>query len=172
MHATGNIITITEPVLYALGHLADEHGVELYAVGGCVRDMLLGRAVKDLDFTVVGDAVAFAHVVGREFPQAGAPVVYEQFGTAMVPVHEFILEFVGTRKEEYQSDSRNPTVSTGTLEDDLRRRDFTVNAIAVSINKDTFGEIIDLFGGGRTSGGKSSAPRLRPTRRFPTIPCG
>jgi len=133
--------------MFALGHIADEHGVELYAVGGSVRDLLLGRENKDLDFTVVGEAIAFAKIVAEEFPHAGSVVIYEQFGTAMVPVMDYILEFVGTRQEEYQADSRNPVVVAGTLFDDLRRRDFTINAIAVSLNKDTFGELTDEFGG-------------------------
>ena len=140
-------IEITEPALFALGHIADEHGVELYAVGGCVRDILLNRENKDLDFTVVGDAIAFARIVAKEFPHAGEVIVYEQFGTAMVPVRDYILEFVGTRKEEYQAESRNPIVTVGTLLDDLHRRDFTVNAIAASLNKDTFADVIDIFNG-------------------------
>jgi putative nucleotidyltransferase with HDIG domain len=109
--------------------------------------MLLNREDKDLDFTVVGDAIAFANIVAKEFPSAGNVVTYEQFGTAMVPIKDYVLEFVGTRQETYESESRNPIVKTGTLLDDLRRRDFTVNALALSLNEKTFGELIDEYDG-------------------------
>jgi tRNA nucleotidyltransferase/poly(A) polymerase len=146
-------IPLSAPIFRDLAALADAHNVRLYVVGGYVRDVIRaarGEAVvrKDIDFTVVGDAVAFAQAVARQFRSKA--VVYERFRTALVPVGEYQCEFVGTRKEEYLPNSRKPVVTEGTLEDDLRRRDFTVNALAACINPDdntTLGEVIDLFGG-------------------------
>jgi poly(A) polymerase len=146
----------TDTLLRELGAFADAQNVQLYVVGGYVRDALraqVGGCVtrKDVDFTVVGNAVGFARELARKVRSTA--VVYERFGTAMVPVGGFQCEFVGTRLEEYLPNSRKPVVSEGTLEDDLRRRDFTVNALAASINthfgsdSNEFGKIIDLFGG-------------------------
>lgn len=139
-------LPLSHPLLYALGHIADEHRAEVYLVGGSVRDMILGRPHTDFDMTVVGDAIAFARIVAREF-NVDKVVTYEKFGTAMVPVQDHLLEFVGTRREEYLPESRNPIVTEGTLLDDLRRRDFTVNALAASLNQATFGEVTDAFDG-------------------------
>lgn len=136
---------IRDTFLEDIGRLADARGVELYIVGGYVRDVLRSSARKDLDFTVVGDALDFAHVVAQHY--RSKIVVYERFRTALVPIGDYQCEFVGTRKEEYVPNSRNPIVSEGTLEDDLRRRDFTVNAMAVSINQSSYGNLIDLFDG-------------------------
>jgi tRNA nucleotidyltransferase/poly(A) polymerase len=150
-------VALSEPLLQKLGALADTEGVELYVVGGYVRDCLRaerGEAIirKDVDCTVVGDAIAFARRVATTFHSK--VITYERFRTAIVPVGEYQLEFVGTRKEEYLPHSRKPIVTNGTLEDDLRRRDFTVNALAVPLNhqayqraQGTFGNVIDLFGG-------------------------
>jgi tRNA nucleotidyltransferase/poly(A) polymerase len=145
-------IPLSEPLFHQLGTLAEANNVRLYVVGGYVRDAIRaarGEAVirKDLDFTVVGDAVTFAREVARRFRSKA--VVYERFRTALVPIGEYQCEFVGTRKEEYQPNSRKPVVTEGTLEDDLRRRDFTVNALAASINPhaEGLGAVIDLFGG-------------------------
>ena len=140
-------LSISEPILFAIGDLADERGVEAYAVGGYVRDMLLGREhKKDIDITVIGDGVAFAQEVEKSF--AGARLsVFEKFRTAMVTIGETQIEIVGARKESYRSSSRKPIVEEGTLADDLSRRDFTINALAACINKDRFGEIVDMFNG-------------------------
>lgn len=128
-----------------LGDIARRHGVRLFVVGGYVRDLLRGvESNNDVDFTVEGSGVEFARIVAREFGTHA--VVYERFGTALVPTHGVKLEFVGTRREQYDESSRKPIVTEGTLEDDLRRRDFTVNAMAIRID-DADGEIIDLFDG-------------------------
>ena len=139
--------SITEPILVAIGQIADDAGIAAYVVGGFVRDVLLGRGNdRDIDITVIGDGVAFAKRVAKEF--AGSRLsVYEKFRTALVEIGELKIEFVGARKESYRSDSRNPITEEGTLEEDLSRRDFTVNALAVSINTSSIGEIIDLFSG-------------------------
>lgn len=140
-------IKITETVLKKIGEYAEEFGVEVYVVGGYVRDSLLGRKRKDIDCTVVGDSLAFAKFVADKFGKK--PVIFERFRTAMVPYRNYQVEFVGTRKEVYTENSRKPIVTEGTLIDDLKRRDFTVNAMAASLMKDNFGEVIDLFDGAK-----------------------
>ncbi len=139
-------IEIKDSLLRQLGTIADAHNIEVYAVGGYVRDLLRGQEVKEIDFVVVGNGIEFARIVARELG-IREPVVYENFGTAMLQLDDRKLEFVGARKESYAANSRKPSVSTGTLEDDLARRDFTVNAIAVRINISYFGQIIDRYNG-------------------------
>ncbi len=147
-----SILPITEPILFAVGSIADELDVRAYVVGGYVRDQLLAakngsvKPKRDIDITVVGDGVAFATAVAKEM-EGSKLAVYEKFRTAMVQVGDVTLEFVGARRESYRSTSRKPITEEGTLEDDLARRDFTVNAIAASLNHEYFGEIIDRFGG-------------------------
>ena len=120
-------------------------GVEAYVVGGYVRDYYLRRPSSDIDVVVVGSGVAVAEELAREL---GAKVtIYKTYGTAMLRWRDTEVEFVGARKESYKPESRNPLVEPGTLEDDQRRRDFTINAMAWSINGDTFGELVDPFGG-------------------------
>jgi poly(A) polymerase len=138
-------IPIDEDILLEIGKFADDAGIDVYVVGGFVRDYFLGRPRTDIDCTIVGDAVEFAKKLAEKFNTKA--VVYERFRTALVPIGKYHCEFVGTRKEEYLEDSRKPIVSEGTLEDDLKRRDFTVNALAASLNPAKAGEIIDLFGG-------------------------
>lgn len=139
------IIKIDEPIILEIAELAEQNGYETYIVGGYVRDSLLGRERKDFDFSIVGDSIEFANLVARAFNTKA--VIYERFRTALVPISNFNCEFVGTRTEIYEPTSRNPIVTVGTLEDDLKRRDFTVNALAISLNKSDFGNLIDLFGG-------------------------
>lgn len=138
-------IPITNSILLRVAEIAESRGVEIYVVGGFVRDSLLNGERTDIDITVVGDALEFARIVAAEV--GSHPVEYERFRTAMVPIDHFKVEFVGTRKEEYSAGSRNPVVTEGTLTDDLRRRDFTVNAMAASLQPYNLGEIIDLFEG-------------------------
>lgn len=138
-------VELTEPIFRELSAQAQKAGVQLYVVGGYVRDMKLQRQRKDIDCTVVGDAIDFAQRLAAHYRTKA--VIYERFRTALVPIGEYDIEFVGTRKEEYKENSRKPIVTEGTLTDDLRRRDFTINAIAVSLNEENYGELIDLFGG-------------------------
>jgi putative nucleotidyltransferase with HDIG domain len=137
-------IEITDPIFLKLGAIARETGHSIFLVGGYVRDLLLGHPGNDIDIAVEGSGVEFARIVAGHFKTR--PVIFDRFGTAMVPVRDYKLEFVGTRQESYDVNSRNPIVREGTLFDDLRRRDFTVNAMAVRID-DHQGEIIDLFDG-------------------------
>ena len=134
------------PVLRAIGQLGLDQDVTAYVVGGYVRDILLGRRTKDIDIAVVGDGISFAREVQKKFGASNV-VVFEKFGTARLMIDEIEIEFVGTRKEEYDEDSRKPRVSIGTIDDDLRRRDFTVNAIAASLMPNGIGSIIDPFDG-------------------------
>lgn len=139
------IIEIDDPILLRIAAIADEQGAEIHVVGGFVRDALMGRKRTDIDITVVGDALAFARSVADLFRSKA--VVYERFRTAMVPILDHQIEFVGTRQERYVEGTRNPIVTEGTLEDDLRRRDFTVNAMAASLKAGSLGVVTDLFGG-------------------------
>lgn len=142
---TKTVIDITDPVLLRIAALAHEHDVRAYVVGGYVRDAIMGRARTDIDITVEADPLEFARIVADVF--RSKTVEFANFRTAMVPIGDHQIEFVGTRREEYHEDSRKPIVVEGTLEDDLRRRDFTVNALAASLSADGLGEVIDLFGG-------------------------
>ena len=137
---------IVHPVLARIGAIADEVNVRAFVVGGYLRDCLLERPVKDIDVLVIGDGVAFAREVGERFKKRRV-VVYEQFGTAMLHLDELTVEFVGARKESYGRDSRKPAVSSGTLEEDLARRDFTINAIAAALNGPDRGAIVDPYRG-------------------------
>jgi len=132
-------------IIHELAKLAEENDYAIYVVGGYVRDRILGIDSKDIDFTVIGDAIAFAQLVAQAMHSKA--VVYERFRTALVPVGEYLLEFVGTRKEEYVEHSRKPIVTEGTFEDDINRRDFTLNCLAISLSSPSFGEIIDLHDG-------------------------
>ena len=138
-------IDIPEKKLREVGRIADKEGMKAYVVGGYVRDHFLNRPRHDFDITIIGDPVKFAKKVASHFNSRA--VIYQKFRTALVPVGEDELEFVGTRKEEYLSNSRKPIVTEGTFEDDIRRRDFTINAMAASINESTMGEVVDIFDG-------------------------
>lgn len=136
-----------EPVFAAVAQVADEQGVEAYVVGGFVRDTVMGRLSKDIDFVCIGSGIKLAEAVAAKIGPGTHVYVYKNFGTAHIPYNDFNLEFVGARKESYRSDSRKPVVEDGTLEDDQLRRDFTINAMAISLNPGSFGELIDPFGG-------------------------
>ncbi len=121
--------------------------VPAYVVGGYVRDRLLGRPSKDIDIVCVGSGIRLAENVAATLRPVPRIAVYKRFGTAMLKHQDMEIEFVGARKESYRHDSRKPTVEDGTLEDDQFRRDFTINALAVSLNEDDFGSLIDPFEG-------------------------
>ncbi len=137
---------LENPLFRQIGRLADGEGVRAFVVGGFVRDWYLGRPSTDIDVVVVGSGIALAEALGRELKAKVS--VFKTFGTAMVRTRQGTeVEFVGARKESYTRDSRKPQVEAGTLEDDQRRRDFTINAMAWSLNDDTFGELVDPFYG-------------------------
>ncbi len=139
-----NRIDIQDEILKRVGAIADRESIAAYVVGGYVRDILLGKEVKDTDIVVIGSGVEFAKKVAKDYGRANL-ILFENFGTAMLPLDDRKLEFVGARKESYRKDSRKPHVEVGTLNEDLSRRDFTVNAMAASLNEKTFGEITDSF---------------------------
>jgi poly(A) polymerase len=135
------------PVFEVIAGVMQSNSLEAYLIGGYVRDLLLGRPCKDLDITVIGDGITAAELVAKELGLSGQVAVFKNFGTAMIKYRDFDIEFVGARKESYSSHSRKPTVAQGSLEDDQNRRDFTINALAISLNKGTFGQLTDPFGG-------------------------
>ncbi|WP_297337622.1 HD domain-containing protein [Algoriphagus sp.] len=126
---------------------AKKLNLETFVVGGFVRDLVLGRPSKDLDFTCVGSGIALAEEVVRQFDYHVPLSVFKNFGTAMLKVGESELEFVGARKESYRSESRKPIVEDGSLLEDLERRDFTINSMAISLNSENYGELLDPFNG-------------------------
>ena len=137
---------LRNPIFNHISRIVDSMGLEAYAVGGYVRDYYLHRSSSDIDVVVVGSGVDVAETLAKEL--GGAKVaVYKTYGTAMVRWRDTEVEFVGARKESYRRESRNPIVEPGTLEDDQRRRDFTINAMAWCLNGDRFGELVDPFGG-------------------------
>lgn len=136
---------IDEPVFHTVGDTADSLGRECYVVGGYVRDLFLHRHSKDIDFVTVGSGIEVAEAVARRLHAKCN--VFRNFGTAQVKNHDCELEFVGARRESYSHDSRKPVVEDGTLDDDLARRDFTINAMAVSVNASNYGDLIDPYDG-------------------------
>jgi len=136
---------IEHPILMKLAGIADQHQIEIYVIGGFVRDLFLKRPSKDIDILVVGNGIAFAKMVARELETNVS--VFKNFGTAMLRYDDLEIEFVGARKESYRLNSRKPIVEDGTLADDQKRRDFTINAMAISLNQPDFGTLLDPFGG-------------------------
>lgn len=139
--------SLQERIFHTVGRTADGIGREAYVVGGYVRDILLGRPSSDIDFVTVGSGIELAQAVAKALGHKSRLTVYQSYGTAQIKHHGLELEFVGARRESYRRESRNPIVEDGTLEDDQLRRDFTVNAMAVCVNSDRFGELVDPFDG-------------------------
>jgi poly(A) polymerase len=139
---------ISNPVFKEIAAAADALGVEAYVVGGYVRDYLLQRPLpNDIDVVAVGSGIDLAEQLSKQLPDNPQVAVFKRFGTAMLRHQDIEIEFVGARRESYSSDSRKPVVEDGSLEDDQRRRDFTINALAVRLNTEHFGEFIDPFNG-------------------------
>ena len=139
---------VSNPIFNNVAEVADQINQETYVVGGFVRDYLLNRGQKkDLDFVTVGNGILLAKELSNKLGNTSQVSVFKRFGTAMFKYEQTELEFVGARKESYSEDSRKPHVEDGTLEDDQKRRDFTINTLAISMNKENFGELIDPFNG-------------------------
>lgn len=138
---------LNKPLFRQIGEEADKMGVEAYVVGGYVRDIFLERPSKDIDVVVVGSGIALAEHFCKSLGRGAHLSVFRNFGTAQVKWKGTEVEFVGARRESYQHNSRKPIVEDGTLDDDQKRRDFTINALAICLNADRFGELVDPFDG-------------------------
>lgn len=136
---------LQNPIFSIISKAAGKMGVQVYVIGGFVRDLYLQRPSKDIDIVVVGNGIAFAEQVASQLKVQLS--IFKSFGTAMLRYNDLEIEFVGARKESYRSDSRKPIVENGTLEDDQKRRDFTINALAIVLHPENFGELVDPFGG-------------------------
>jgi len=137
---------LKESYFHKASAVADSLNFKLFIVGGFVRDIILERKRSEIDFLVVGDGIAFANAFANSLGIEKV-VIYKNFGTAQFHYGDWIFEFVGARKESYKRESRNPEVTVGSFEDDINRRDFTINTLSISLNKDDFGALIDPFGG-------------------------
>lgn len=139
-------LPLTHPIFKILSDIADEKNIDAYVIGGYVRDLILHRPSKDIDVVVLGNGIELAEAAARKLGNLTVSV-FKNFGTAMFRHKGIEIEFVGARKESYNFNSRKPTVEEGTIDDDQKRRDFTINALAISLNKASYGELIDPFGG-------------------------
>jgi len=157
-------------ILQLISEAAVGLGYPAYIVGGYVRDRLLARPSKDMDIVCIGSGISLAENVASRLQPIPRIAVFKRFGTAMLKMKDMEIEFVGARKESYRFDSRKPAVEEGTLEDDQNRRDFTINALAVSLNSDNFGMIIDPFGGLQHLEEKIIKTPLEPGKTFSDDP--
>lgn len=133
-------------IFRTISYIADQMNQEAYVIGGFVRDQILKRKTKDIDIVTLGSGIELAEKITKELSTSSVKV-FKNFGTAMIMVNDLEIQFVGARKESYRSDSRNPIVENGTIEEDQNRRDFTINALAISLNNSTYGDFTDPFGG-------------------------
>ena len=162
---------LDQPSFSLIGNVADQIGQECYVVGGFVRDKHLGRPIKmDLDFVTVGSGIELARAVQKELKPTPKLTVFKSFGTAHMKYNGIDLEFVGARKESYRKESRNPVVENGSLKDDQDRRDFTINAMAICLNKDRWGELLDPFDGISDLDKKRITTPLAPDKTFDDDP--
>ena len=166
IHCTNKELSI----LKTIASSAERLNMPAYLIGGFVRDKVLGRKTKDMDIVCVGDAIALAHEVANEFHPKPTVNYFKNFGTAQIKTDDLEIEFVGARRESYYYDSRKPEVETGTLVDDQNRRDFTINALAVSLNKNDFGELVDPFNGIKDIELKNIQTPLHPSQTFSDDP--
>ena len=161
---------LDKKAFHLVSEAADELQMECYVIGGYVRDIFLNRPSKDIDVVTVGSGIALAEAVAKRIGRGASLAVYKNFGTAQVKYKDIEIEFVGARKESYNRDSRKPIVENGTLEDDQNRRDFTINALAICLNKGRFGELVDPFGGLEDMQNKNIRTPLDPDITFSDDP--
>lgn len=138
---------LTHPIFKTIAACADELGVDSYVIGGFVRDIYLGRESKDIDVVTIGKGIELAELLHKKLGEEAHLSVFKNFGTAQVKFNDLEIEFVGARRESYNRDSRKPMVEDGSLEDDQNRRDFTINALAIGLNRSNFGKLLDPFNG-------------------------
>ncbi len=160
---------LQHPVFKVASEIITNEGLEAYVIGGYVRDLLLERPSKDIDIVVVGNGLDLAQKCAEKL-RVKKVSLFERFGTAQFVYKDLDVEFVGARKESYRSDSRKPTVEDGSLQDDQNRRDFTINALAISLHKNNFGELIDPFGGIQDLEDKIIRTPLEPARTYSDDP--
>ncbi len=158
-----------DELLQMIGEFSERHNVAVYVVGGYIRDKLLSRQTKEIDFMVLGDGPAFAALAAKRIGGRGL-VTFSRFGTAFFEVGDYKLEFVSARREIYDKDSRNPEVEKSDFETDIRRRDFTVNTLAAPVTSRGLGEIIDIFGGRKDIGKRIIRTPLDPETTFSDDP--
>lgn len=166
-------IICTEKELFVFNKIAiaaGELGVPCFLIGGFVRDKLIGRPTKDADIVCVGDGIELAHKVADSFQPRPSVSFFKNFGTAQIKLDDWEIEFVGARKESYRQESRNPHVVPGTIEDDQLRRDFTINAMAISLNKEDYGRLIDPFDGKKDLADRVIRTPLDPLQTFSDDP--
>ena len=166
-------INCTEKELFLFKKIANaamKLDVPCYIIGGFVRDKLLDRKTKDVDIVCVGDAIGLAHAVAAVFRPQPSVSFFKTFGTAQIKVDDFEIEFVGARRESYQSHSRNPEVESGSLADDQKRRDFTINALAISLNAENYGTLLDPFNGATDLANQIIQTPLDPLQTFSDDP--
>jgi putative nucleotidyltransferase with HDIG domain len=159
---------LQHPIFRKLSELADENGTEIYVIGGYVRDLFLNRPSKDIDILVIGNGIKFAEEAGKLLQTKVS--VFKNFGTAMLRFGDLEIEFVGARKESYRQESRKPIVENGTLEDDQKRRDFSINAMALSLTSSNFGTLLDPFDGVNDLEKKLMRTPLDPAETFSDDP--
>ena len=138
---------LKHPIFNIIKETVKEDNLQVFVIGGFVRDLIMQRESKDIDFVVVGNGIKLAEKVSKKLTKPPKIHVFKRFGTAMFKYHGIEFEFVGARKESYSPDSRKPSVETGTLQDDQNRRDLTINALAISLYSDNYGKLLDPFGG-------------------------
>lgn len=138
---------LQHPIFPVISEIADQLNQETYVIGGFVRDLILNRPSNDIDIVTIGSGIQLAETIAKKLGPNIQVSIFKTFGTAMFKYQSLDVEFVGARKESYSEDSRKPVVEDGTLEEDQNRRDFTINALAICLNKDRLGELIDPFGG-------------------------
>lgn len=160
---------LQHPVFKIVSEIAVQENLEVYVIGGFVRDNILGRPSKDIDIVVVGNGIELAKKVANNIGNDTNVTVFKNFGTAMLKHSDYEIEFVGARKESYRRDSRKPIVENGTLKDDQERRDFTINALAINLDKE-YGTLIDPFGGLEDLEAKTIRTPLEPDKTFSDDP--
>jgi poly(A) polymerase len=155
--------------LHHISAFADKHSIEIFIVGGFVRDIIIEREQSEIDFLIIGDGPRFAKMIADEFNVKNVNI-FKNYGTAHFHYLGYDLEFVGARRESYQKDSRNPKIEIGKFEDDINRRDFTINSLAISLNKSSFGNLVDKFNGYQDILNKIIKTPLNPNDTFDDDP--
>jgi poly(A) polymerase len=171
LHRMDIVCTDKEALIFQqIGKAAAALNMPCYLIGGFVRDKIIGRPTKDIDIVCIGDGITLAHKVAESFHPKPYVSFFKNFGTAQIKIEDLEIEFVGARKESYAQNSRKPEVAPGTIEDDQNRRDFTINAMAISLNKEDYGSLIDPFNGIQAIQEKIIVTPLEPSQTFSDDP--